>query len=52
MRQAIQRQQRLDCDSVSQVGMTKQNLANLVRIGELDNKKDAEPPGYGLRQWS
>lgn len=34
------------------VGMTKQNLAQLVRIGELNNKKDAEPPGYGLPQWS
>ena len=30
------------------LGMAKQDLAALVRIGELDNKRDATPPGYGL----
>ena len=30
-------------------GMTKQNLAMLVKMGILDNSQDEKPPGYGIK---
>jgi hypothetical protein len=39
-------------NGTASIGTTKQNLANLVRRGELSNRHDVDPKGYGLPEWS